>query len=179
VDRYSTNAEWPATDWPFILAFGRQEGQADLSSVEQIGAFASSFDRSLWGYNGYSSSWWTLCTPIVTESWTHVSIELDRIGATFRTTAHTLPGGRFLADRVDPLPGSNFQDAAAFDIVMILEGELSETKVSNLALVDNIMVEVLPEPTTPLANAFALAALVLLRRARLPRSPPGLHSLLP
>lgn len=152
IERYSDNAQGPASDWPMEIGVGKLDGTIDLAYTPQVGIYASSQTQG-WRLYAVGASYVStadvdLELPALVDVWYRVQVDLTVATGAVRSRIWLKATDELVVDRIDTVKGWTPSDGI-FDRLMVIDGETSkETTVSNLATVDNVVFEASP-PTAP------------------------------
>ena len=143
VDRYATTSGATFNDWPWDVTLSLV-GSADLAFAPAYGAFASSFDGRLGTYvQGYSDGVDEHAVGAImpTGTWFNVNLVFNRTAGTIKIVVTPSAGGAELVNATRTVPGwDGFGAEPAFNAIAFIEGELSATTLTNLAVFDNVLV---------------------------------------
>jgi len=147
VDRFSDNSLGPASDWVMEIGVGHIVEGTSLCCVPQIGPYISSMTQG-WrlfvaGAAGTNDDI-DLEAPVLLDTWYHVEVSLTSATGQMHTVIKKIADDEVVVDRVDAVDGWTVEDAR-FDSAVFFDGEGSpDVTISNLAVIDNIVVQVVP-----------------------------------
>jgi hypothetical protein len=170
VDRYSDNPAFPTSDWAMQLTFA-QVGVSGFAGTPQAGIYASSLTEGwrlfLISSNGGPFADIDLLAPANLSTWYHLDLNLDATTGTFHSVISDAATSALLSDQTNVISGWA-PDNALFDSFAFFGGELSDNRIGNIGIVDNINVTTnpIPEPASMALLGLGLAGLAIIRRRR-------------
>lgn len=146
IDQWCDAPLFKPSDWAMEIGLARISGETqDMAAVPQTGVYASSLTGgwrlyALGTAGALADS--TLDTPITIGTWYHVQMELETASGDIVIRIWDLASGTLLLDESTFVPGWTPEDGA-YDAVVAYDGELSPgNTVANLAVIDNLHVQV-------------------------------------
>lgn len=151
VDRYASTSGATFNDWAWDATLS-VVGSQDLSVAPAFGTFATAFDTSVGtfvqGYTGGTDEFDT-GADMPTGVWYNVNLVLNRTAGTIKIVVTDIVATSTLVSTTRTVPGwSGFASEPTYNAVAILDGELSATTLTNLAVYDNVMVADMEIPIT-------------------------------
>jgi hypothetical protein len=149
VDRFSSPSSQNPVDWPIDVTLTKLDGTTDLAYVNSMGVYAASASQT---WNAYIitdnlSYIPDFGVPVGIATWYRVELGLDTVNGIMTTLITDIALDSVVVDRTDVVPGWTASDGY-FDAVAFFDGELTSDASSNLTLLDNINVKVVPEPSS-------------------------------
>jgi hypothetical protein len=162
-------------DWPMTVGFLQLQGTTDPAHVPVLGLLASSWTKN-WRLLAFTENVAVdvdLGVPVTLGTWYGLQIELNAVTGSVHSRITDVATGAILANSVTSLPAASLLPGGPwnpatdgnFNAASYFAGELTGMTTPGLAVVDNIDT-LIPEPTTMLLLASALAACLVARRRR-------------
>jgi hypothetical protein len=167
VDRFSAPSTRNTADWPIDITLSKLDGTTDLAHVNSMGVYAASLSETWNGYIVTDNVFYDpdFGVPVGLGTWYRVELGLDTANGIMTTLITDIALGSVVVDRTDVVPGWTAADGV-FDAVSFFDGELTSDENTNLALIDNIQVRAVPEPSGMWLLTAGLALALWNRRKR-------------
>jgi hypothetical protein len=168
VDRFSDLSNYPFSDYPVSIGPSVFEDGVD-PAFWNCGQIYASVLTKTWrlyviGPNVFQDI--ELGLPVNLGFWQTVELAVDTQTGSFRSRIWDVASGDLLLDRTDLIPDWTPAEGQ-YDTVSIFEGELTQdATIPNLTNVDNVSVNVVPEPAMFAVIAGGVLSLVAWRRRR-------------